>query len=152
MKRLSSIIAALLLVCAAWGQQTSPKLGVYQYTPKSDIRSIGTRSDSRVWWNNYDEEGDGWYFTETSQTGHYSVATFIPMNLIGGSGTTIEGFSFFPISSSMTNVKVWVSSSLPKKGGEADLETKNVSINLEDFNDVVFDKEHVIPQGGLYVG
>jgi hypothetical protein len=34
-------------------------------------------------------------------------------NFIGGAGTTIDGFSFFPYTQAMANVKVWVADKLP---------------------------------------
>ena len=150
MKRLLTMFAAIAMASVAWGQPFAQESGMYQHIPKSDARTVGTRSGSLVWWSNHDSED--WGYTYTWYTGHYSVATFIPLNLVGGSEATIGGFSFFPISIDMTNVKVWISTSLPSQGGGGDLESKSVSCTLGEFNDVIFDKEYAIPQEGLYVG
>ena len=156
MKRLLFLTAAVLFVMVAWSQQeVASDSKVYVPIKKTGTRTASTRASidpqaSQIWWCNYDpDESAGWYFSDTSSSGHYSVATFVPYGLVGGSGTTVDGFSFFPISSCMTNVKVWISENL---SGGTYLETKNVSVTLEEFNDVMFNKTYAIPSGGLYVG
>ncbi len=160
MKRLLSFFAVLLFAIASWGQfETSPSSSVYAPHQKAK-KSAHTRAsinpaDGQLWWNNYDaSEEAAWYLVDTSSKGSYSAATYIPYGLVGGKGTTIDGFSFYPITSSMTNVKVWVSTALPTKDAQADLEIKNAPTNLDGykFNDVSFDSHHEIPEGGLYVG
>lgn len=115
-----------------------------------------TPKDNQMWWANYDlSEDAGWYLNGTGKAEHYNIATFIPYNLVGGAGTTIGGFSFFPITSELKNIKVWIAKSLPEFGKSADLETVDVAlsdIENENFNDVAFAKEYEIPTSGLYVG
>ena len=138
MKRFAFLLLALLMVSVTRGQQV-------------DSRSIDAQ-EGQVWWYNYDNSASTWYVVRTKATGHYSVATFIPKNLVGGEGTTIDGISVYPLSTAMSNVKVWVSASLPPQDGSADLETKDVSAAVMQFNDVAFDKPYKIPDSGLYVG
>lgn len=158
MKRLFIFLAVVMVAAVAWGQKkASSDSRVYVPAKKSDTRSMTRASESgQVWWCNYDADPNAdWYFVtmgETGETGHFNVATFIPANLVGGSGTNVKGISLFPISPAMTNIKVWVSKTLPASDGEADLETKAVSAKLEEFNDCVFDNSYEIPSEGLYVG
>lgn len=138
MNRIFILLSFFLMVNAVWAQQ-------------ADTRSIEAH-EGQLWWNNYDDSTNEWYLVSTPVKGHYHVATFIPKNLVGGEGTTIDGFSFYPITTAMQHVKVWVSKTLPAKDGQADLETKDASVSLDSFNDVAFDKSYEIPDEGLYVG
>ena len=155
MKRILSLTAAVLFVVAAWSQQEMARDSKV-YVP---VKKAGTRNATRasiepqagqVWWCNYDpDESAGWNTSYTLNVGHYNVATFIPYGLVGGSGTTVDGLSFFPISSGMTNVKVWVSKNLSEG---TYLEIKDVTTTLNEFNDVKFNNSYSIPSDGLYVG
>ena len=138
MKRIFTLLSICLLVCTAWGQQ-------------ADTRSIEAH-EGQLWWKNYDDSSNDWYLVSTPAVGHYHAAIFIPRNLVGGEGTTIDGFSFYAVSPAMQHVKVWVSKALPAKDGQADLETKEASASVNSFNDVAFDKSYEIPDEGLYVG
>ena len=113
-----------------------------------------TANVQQVWWTNHDNDDDaGWYYQTTPRTGRYHAATFIPRNFIGGAGTTIDGFSFFPYTQAMANVKVWVADKLPSNDSSDCLEVKDAgSLVLEKFNDVLFSRGYEIPEGGLYVG
>ena len=154
MKRFCSLLAAVMVTAVVWGQQQAPSDSkVYVPAKKGDTRAMTRAAQSgEVWWYNYDVDA-GWPFVTINETGHCNVATFIPANLVGGSGTNVKGISFFPISPAMKNIKVWVSKTLPASGGAADLETKTVSsVTNEEFNDFTFSKSYEIPSGGLYVG
>ncbi len=157
MKRLLSFFAVLTFAIASWGQfEASPSSSVYTPLHKAG-KSAHTRAsihpaEGQFWWDNYDTSNDaGWYLVNTATEGSYSAATYIPYGLVGGKGTTIDGFSFFPITLSMTNVRIWVSKELPTNDAQAD-EIKSVSTLLSVFNDATFDNQHEIPEGGLYVG
>ena len=155
MKRLLFLTVAVLFVMVAWSQQeVASDSKVYVPVKKTGTRTASTRASidpqaGQIWWYNYDPDASEWYFSDTSSSGHYNVATYVPYGLVGGNGTTVDGLSFFPISSCMTNVKVWISKNL---SGGTYLETKNVSATFEQFNDVMFNKSYAIPSGGLYVG
>lgn len=156
MKRLLSLTTAVLFVMAAWSQQEMARDSkVYVPVEDTGTRNASTRAsiepqEGQVWWNNYDpRKSASWNTSYTLTVGHYNVATFIPYGLVGRNGTTVDGFSFFPISAGMTNVKVWISTSLSE---EDYLETADVSTTLEEFNDVMFSNSYEIPSGGLYVG
>lgn len=128
---------------------------VYVPAKKTGTRNASSRASiepqaGQAWWCNYDpNKSASWNTSYTLNVGHYNVATFIPYGVVGGNGTTVDGFSFFPISAGMTNVKVWISTSLSE---EDYLETADVSTTLEEFNDVLFGNSYEIPSGGLYVG
>jgi len=156
MKRLLFLTTAVLFVMAAWSQQEMARDSkVYVPVKKTGTKNASTRATiepqtGKVWWCNYDpRKSASWSYSYTYYVGHYNVATFIPYGMLGGSGTTIDGFSFFPISAGMTNVKVWISTSLSE---EDYLETADVTTTLGEFNDVMFSNSYEIPLGGLYVG
>ena len=120
-----------------------------------------TLGSGQLWWNNHDESED--YGSARGQFGtgmlhvRYDAAIYVPAGLIGGSGTTIDGISFFRNTLSSKNVTVWLSTYLPETEGEADIEILDVPNNQlipEQFqyHQVAFKQPHVIPEGGLYVG
>lgn len=161
MKRLFTILWAMTLFVAANAQKVMQE---NQYVaPFADQSAIVnapaskasiTPTAGQIWWANYDTNSDAsWWIDGTSKAEHYNVATFIPADVMPGAGRTIDGFSFFPISSNMKNVKVWISKTLPAYGSNADLETVSVSsVTVQQFNDVAFTSKHEVPAGGLYVG
>lgn len=111
-------------------------------------RSV-TLQDNQHWWNNY----DGYSFTLLrTAAGHYDVAAFIPYNLVGGAGTSIDGMDFWGYPE-MTNVKIWVSSTLPASGDQADLEVKSITdVRSSLNNETLFNGSFEVPNSGLYVG
>ena len=117
--------------------------------------------EGQLWWKNYDEELN-WTFGVT-QMGNwllgqrYYAATYIPYDLLGSQGTTIDGFCFPRNSLAIHNVTVWLSTTLPKSDIDADIEIldiPNSQLATEMFRDhqVAFKQSHVIPEGGVYVG
>lgn len=140
-KRLLSAVFACLLL---------PFSATAQFYPTPSV----SPEDGQIWWCNYDQDAVLYYFG-TSIAEHYDMATFIPSGLLGSDNLNVCGFSFYPISTSADNVKVWVSKTLPEWGADADLETVSVAsadLVMERFNDVKFQGVHKVPAEGLYVG
>ena len=117
--------------------------------------------EGQLWWKNYDEEqlwnGGATMFGNRMLNQRYSAATFIPYNLVGGQGTTIDGFCFPRNSLAIKNVTIWISTHLPQSDIGADIEILDIPNNQlasEIFRDhqVAFKQSHEIPEGGLYVG
>ena len=119
-----------------------------------------TLGSDQLWWDNQDvnpghgqDGGMG-----TSMIGvRYDAAIYVPAGLTGGSGTTIDGLSFFRNTLACKNVTVWISTYLPETECEADVEILDVPNNqlspeLFQYHQVAFRQPHVIPESGLYVG
>ena len=154
MKRLFSLLAAAFMMTAVWSQQiAAPDSKIYVPEENPMTRGSMTRSvtlqDNQHWWNNY----DGYSFTLLrTAAGHYDVAAFIPYNLVGGAGTSIDGMDFWGYPE-MTNVKIWVSSTLPASGDQADLEVKSITdVRSSLNNETLFNGSFEVPNSGLYVG
>ena len=114
-----------------------------------------TPGEGQLWWANYDLDAGVRYVkgTETAPE-RYDAAVFIPYGLLNEGDMTIDGFSFFPVTDAMKNVKVWVCPSLPASSDDW-VETVSVddsAIKKGEFNDVAFTKHHLISKTGLYVG
>ena len=110
--------------------------------------------DGQVWWYNHDPSningalGNG-------MAERYYAATYIPFNLLGGAGTTVDGFGFFLNAASASNVSVWISTKLPETDDKADLEYISIpdeQLSLYQFGQVAFKQPHEVPEEGLYVG
>ena len=114
-----------------------------------------TPGEGQLWWANYDLDAGVRYVTGTESAPEcYDAAVFIPQGLLGDGSMTVDGLSFYPVTESMKNVKVWVCASLPASSDEW-LETVSVddsAIKRGQFTDVAFTKPHLIPATGLYVG
>jgi hypothetical protein len=117
--------------------------------------------EGQLWWKNYDEETIR--AGKLTQMGNwllgqrYYAATYIPSDLLGSQGMTIDGFCFPRNSLAIHNVTVWLSTTLPKSDIDADIEIldiPNSQLATEMFQDhrVAFKQSHVIPKGGVYVG
>ena len=165
-KRLLLVISAFIVLGSlnAQGVKGSPRKGNFVKTSLANsVRRAPARTASveagegQLWWANYDtDKNASWYIYGSGKAEHYDVAVYVPYGLVGGEGTTIAGFSFYPICAALMNdVQVWVSAELPAYGKAADLETVDVAasdITDMSFNDVTFSKEYVVPDDGLYVG
>lgn len=85
----------------------------------------------------------------------YALAMYIP-DKVAGKGATIDGMRFYlPTTVGLSNVKAWVSTKLSDVGKYADgydLEVKEVETPVVGYNEILFDKQYEIPEGGLYVG
>ena len=119
-----------------------------------------TLGSGQLWWNNHDVNPghgqDGVGGTEMVNV-RYDAAIYVPAGLIGGNGTSIDGFSFFRNTLACKDVTVWVSTYLPETECDADIEILDIPNNQlspEQFqyHQVAFRQPHVIPEGGLYVG
>ena len=120
--------------------------------------------EGQMWWSNHDEvemynsEGENTNIIGKERVGiRYHVAVYIPFNLVGGQGTTIDGINIYRNTLAMQNVTLWVSTHLPKSEMDADVEildVPNSQLATEMFRDhqVAFKHSHVIPEEGLYVG
>ena len=116
--------------------------------------ALSSGDTGQIWWNYYDVAG-AWYIYGTSKAESYSIATFVPYGYLDGDGCSIDGLALYFLDSDVTDIKYWVSTTLPGVGMEADLETVQLptgSVNFSDFNEVRFNQSHIIPEGGLYVG
>lgn len=119
-----------------------------------------TLGSGQLWWNNHDVHpghGQDMMIGTGMVNVRYDAAIYVPSGLIGGSGTTIDGLSFFRNTLAIRNVTVWVSTYLPETEGDADIEILDIPNNqlshMEfQFHQVAFRQPHVIPEGGLYVG
>lgn len=114
-----------------------------------------TPGEGQLWWANYDLDAGVRYITGTETAPErYDAAVFIPYGLLTEGDMTIDGFSFYPVTDAMKNVKVWVCPTLPASSDEW-LETVSVddsSIKKGEFNDVAFTGHHHISKEGIYVG
>ena len=155
MKRLCSLLAAVFMMTAAWSQEiAAPDLKINDLDEQLMTRGAMTRSvtiqDNQHWWYNYDSSG-GVYAT-SADAGHHDLAAHITYDLVGGKGITIDGLNFWGYDN-MTNVKVWISTTLPTSGDQADLEVKAISDPQYWYNNAtLFSQQYEIPEGGLYVG
>ena len=111
--------------------------------------------EGQLWWANYDLDAGVRYITGTETAPErYDAAVFIPYGLLTEGDMTIDGFSFYPVTDAMKNVKVWVCPTLPASSDEW-LETVSVddsAIKKGEFNDVAFTGHHHISKEGIYVG
>ncbi len=127
----------------------------YELIPSQTARTPAVEpGPGQLWWANYDLDASIRYIYGTEVLEHYDMAVFIPQGLICKGDASIDGFSFYPQSTAMDNVVVWVANSLPNSKVDM-LETVSVAkddLTLNDFNDVAFSEQHQIPAGGLYVG
>ncbi len=113
------------------------------------------KGNDEIWWYNYDNNIFTWPIEGTGNKERYHLATHVTYDMVGGKGTTVDGYSFFPIGEGTKNATVWVSKTLPNTDKEADLEVVSIpdkQLLIGDFDEVAFLKRHEIPEEGLYVG
>ncbi len=110
--------------------------------------------DGQLWWANYDLDASNRYVIGTDIAERYDAAVFIPNGLLTDGNMTIDGFSFYPLTDSVKNVKVWVCPFLPASPNDwqETVELADSAIKKDEFIDVAFTNHHLIPQNGLYVG
>ena len=113
--------------------------------------------ESQGWWANcrMDDEDVAGLMYGTGKQERYHLATYIPADLFGNKIPTIDGISFYGSTVGMGNIKVWISSHLPAKGEEPDIATYSFTkedIDINKFNDMVFNQHFQIPESGVYVG
>ena len=126
----------------------------------SQVVNNVTLGSGQLWWNNHDVNpghGQDMMIGTGMVNVRYDAAIYVPAGLIGGSGTTIDGLSFFRNTLACKNVTLWVSTYLPETEGDADIEILDIPNNQLSprefqFHQVAFRQPHVIPEGGLYVG
>lgn len=156
MKRLLSLTAAVLFVMVAWSQQEMARDSkVYVPVKNTGTKNASTRAsiepqEGQVWWNNYETSGS--LYLNLAKAGHHDLAVHITYDLVGGKGSTIDGLNFYGFNN-MSNVKIWISTTLPESCDQANLEVKTLDGVQSYFNNAtLFDKKHEIPESGLYVG
>lgn len=158
MRTLLSFTFLFLLATGAQAQTETVTLQRHQQlvSEQADVfySPAVTPAAGQVWWSNYDllSDIDNCYGTKIAE--HYDVAILVPFDVAPKGESTVDGFSFYAISNDMSNVKVWVSSTLPSADSDM-LETKDVAkadIAIDEFNDVKFNGSYPIPAEGLYVG
>ena len=115
--------------------------------------------DGEAWWNNHGSISNNGGSTGSELDERYHAAIHIPYNVLGNHASSIRGFCFRGTGLTdavMTNTKVWIATTLPENGDDADLEIVSIpDTQIEMFgrwNSVAFEHEHKIPEGGLYVG
>ena len=122
---------------------------------KPVVGNVTVNSD-QVWWSNHDIKDEAEHGAlGTGLAEHLMAAIYIPFNMLGGKGTTIDGFDFKSAGSAMKNVSVWVSTKLPDREDLADLEVIKIPAKqLREFgwHEVAFSQSYEIPEEGLYVG
>ncbi len=125
---------------------------------ESDVQIGGGAElqEGQRWWSNGSggDMPDG-YMQGTGAEEHYYVATYIPANILGKEGLTVDGVRFFGSTSCMSNIKVWISSHLPAIGEEPDIAEYSFpddEFMVEQYNEMVFNHHFQIPEDGVYVG
>ena len=114
--------------------------------------------EGQGWWNNCQLTSSGGIAGLMYGTGkqeRYHLATYIPANLLGNNVPTIDGIGFYGSTVGMGNIKVWISSHLPAMGEDPDIATysfQREDIDINKFNDMVFNQHYQIPESGVYVG
>ena len=135
------------------GSQTE-SVNIVLLNEKPVVGNVTVGSD-QVWWCNHDTRDADEGGLGTGLAEHYMVAIHIPFDLLGGAGTTIDGFSFRSAGSSTANAAVWVSAKLPDSDDMVDLECIRIPAKqLREFqwHEVAFSQSYEIPADGLYVG
>ena len=164
-KKFISITAMLLAVfCMNIGAQElqSCKLDSHRAIPKT---SKITLNDTEFWWGYYNGSFDKAQMIgvgdKTKIPQSYSAATCILAGTKELEGRTISGVSFsFPSCKNISDVKIWISQSLPSAPENAshtceDVTEKLVGYNVEgdQFNEIRFKKPFKIDSSkGVYVG
>jgi hypothetical protein len=127
----------------------------YKFINPSAARTpVVNAGEGQVWWANYDLDASTMYITGTDIAERYDAAVFIPKGLLSNGNMTVDGFSFYPLTDCVKNVKVWVCPFLPASPNDwvETVELADTAIKKDKFNDVAFTNHHLIPQDGLYVG
>ena len=122
---------------------------------KSEIGDVN-ELNSQIWWSNYDESSGGlWHIVQNAPTTCSFAIHVNDTKDFGMDGATVAAASIFMPGNDFSNMKVWISKTLPAYGEVGDLESVEVpkeKIAINDFTAVPFSKEYEIGEGGLYVG
>ena len=161
-KRSLLLFAAMIMVlCAnaqAWSQEVKEvkknpnPLGVKATAPN---RATITPSEGQVWWG-YMAESD---LSNSTTVGVGSPASFlaaikIPANHESIGSSTIKAIRFYiadGLASSMSDVKVWISTSLPASADAADY-VQSVKSVANGANDIELTTPYAVNNQAIYVG
>lgn len=158
MKRLLLLICAAMTILGSFAQgfKKNPS-----YTPKSDTgfthRATITPTDNQIWWGYFNED-DFNVFDETIGVGSatpFLAAIAIPANhdLIGGA--TIKAVRIYlanGIPSTISDLRVWVSKTLPSSIDAADyVQTVSGSYTV-GANDIELTTPYIVNNESFYIG
>ena len=149
MKKIFTFIIAL-----AFAGATSVQAQIWQKsnTVKPAIfKSQKRASDNRPWWGYVEPDADlSGLGVQADDT--YHCAIFVPGNS-DAVDKTIKAIRFALYSPNATNVKVWLSSSLPASAEAADIAIEEVNdANLIGYIDAPLSTPYTITSKGVYVG
>ena len=149
MKKIFTFIIAL-----AFAGATSVQAQIWQKsnTVKPAIFKSQKRvSDNRPWWGYVEPDADlSGLGVQAADT--YHCAIFVPGNS-DAVDKTIKAIRFALYSPNATNVKVWLSSSLPASAEAADIAREEVNdANLIGYIDAPLSTPYTITSKGVYVG
>ena len=106
----------------------------------------------QAWWGYYKGTED-YYSTGIEKTETFDCAIFIPGNLEPVAGATIHALRiWFHANTKVKDLKVWMSSRLPKTAEQATIECKSIENAEAGVKDYRFDNSYQIPAEGVYVG
>ena len=159
-RRLLLFAAMIMALCAnaqAWSQEVKKNpnpLGFSRAKATAPNRTI-TPSEGQIWWG-YMTESD---LSNSTTVGVGSPASFlaaikIPANQENIGGATIKAIRVYigdDLGSTMSDVKVWVSTSLPATADEADY-VQSVKSVVDGANDIVLNTPYAINNQAIYVG
>ncbi len=143
---------AASLSTASMAQAESPQNAYDVIPPMTAFTPAIPAATGQLWWANYDLDENIRYVIGTDIAEHYDAAVFIPNGLLTEGSVTVDGFSFYPLTDSVKNVKVWVCPFLPASPNDWQESVDVVEIEKDKFNDVAFNNHHIIPKNGLYIG
>ncbi len=137
----------------------SATIGGETHTVKILFSSVSSSINELIWWGYFSESDIRDYYAGlgTGQAEASDAAIFIPGNHPITKGSTIRGIRIWLDygidSKSISNVKVWISKSLPESLSDAEY-VQDYSIDLlqEGFNEILFDTPFPIQEQDLYVG
>lgn len=153
----AAMIMALCANAQAWSQEVKQNpnpLGFSRAKATAPNRTI-TPSEGQIWWG-YMTESD---LSNSTTVGVGSPASFlaaikIPANQENIGGATIKAIRVYigdDLGSTMSDVKVWVSTSLPATADEADY-VQSVKSVVDGANDIVLNTPYAINNQAIYVG
>lgn len=148
-KQLLIVVALLVATCVnAQGWQKGNTLKPAQ--TKTTNRATITPGENQAWWGYASSDGElvglGVNAADT-----YHCAIFIPGNHEVAAGKTIKAVRFFLNAPNATDVKVWLSTTLPASAGAASEGAQDVKL-ASGINDVALSTPYTIGTEGIYVG
>ena len=168
-KKLLSLAALFVMAFSAGAQSqslSSKKFDVARLAPRYSAGQVVTSKidlKGNEYWDGYWDGTLGEYsilLGVESVPMDYDCAAMFPASSAKVSGKTVEGIRFgFPNSTNIKNVKVWMSTTLPKTPEEADIicqEVKDITGSeneADELNEVRFTTPYTVdPDKDLYVG